>query len=721
MLISESQSTKSVESQALRTSVANLDNDEPPWSIPRERMKRRTRNEGRASPAASAKAKTPVPAVTVSTQVGGRPGFLPAAWLHSLSKLVERRGAWIIVGLALLVRLVHWWSVRASDPLYAHTLPETDMHTYWEWAKTIAAGDWLSRKQGVFYYGPLYPYWLAFWFKLFGPNYDVTHLLQVCVGVIAPLAIWDLTRRLFGPREAMVAGLLVALAAPILFYEQLLLMEGLLVGIHAGFLWCCIRAIRAEGRIPWRWALAAGFLAGLACLGRGNFQLVALAFIPTWYVAIRLRCAGVPPDTIKPTGECTPRSRAPLLGQSVAENKNKGEQDRLATCATGSPAVAPSGGQPNPGEYSTPHLWDVAQDRKAAWWAAFAYAAALCLVLGLSLARNGLVGGKWVLTTSNGPILLYIGNAPDAMGIFHYPDSFFALETKYGGDRGAVPWTRELIAATIANPWRFLTNLARKTVLFFNAYEIADNANYYLLGRFSPVVRYNPVGWQLIVALGVVGAWLTRRRWREQIVLYIYAATFAASIIAVFIVGRYRLEFLLPMAVWAGAAAMWLLEAMAARTWRRVYLPAAAVLVLIVLLDLRWSPAVAWNSPPNMPGVRPIRPNDFTLLARAHLDAKQVDKVKQTLGEGFAQHPWDQTLAKNLALMLESEGRFGPAAEVLRRYLSLMPGDFDMACELARILARSGNTAEAKKIVEKILEIEPSHQGARRLQEQLQP
>lgn len=669
---------------------------------------------------ASPRSKRPVPVVAVSSPSGAHRGVRPAAWSHSLSMLVERRGALIITALALLLRLVHWWYVRASDPLYAHTLPETDMHTYWEWAKTIAAGDWLSRKQGVFYYGPLYPYWLAFWFSLFGPSYDVTHLLQVAVGVIAPLAIWDLTRRLFGPREAIMAGLLVALAAPILFYEQLLLMEGLLVAIHAGFLWCCIRAVRAEARRPWGWALAAGFLAGLACLGRGNFQLVALAFIPTWYVAIRLRDSGVCPATPQFSSESLARGSDPHQSQ-VGAGKNEGEQNKSNIGGAESPALGLTGGQLPAGESVTADSRTVALKRKAAWGATFAYTAALCLVLGLSLARNGVVGGKWVLTTSNGPILLYIGNAPDAMGIFHYPDSFYALETKYGGDRGAVPWTRELLAAAIANPWRFLTNLARKTLLFFNAYEIADNANYYLLGRFSPLVRYNPVGWQLIVALGLVGAWLTRRRWREQIVLYVYSATFAASIIAVFIVGRYRLEFLLPMAVWAGAAVIWLGGAMADGAWRRVYLPAAVVLVLIVLLDLRWSPAVAWNSPANIPGIRPIRPNDFTLLARAYLETKQADKAKQTLGEGFAQHPWDQTLAKNFALVLESERRSGAAAEVLRRYLSLMPGDFEMACELARILARGGNTSEAKKIVEKILEIEPTHQSARKLRQQLQP
>lgn len=585
----------------------------------------------------------------------------------------ERWGGGLVAAVAAVTRLAHWLFVRARDPLYAHTLPETDMHTYWEWAKSIAAGDWLSRKQGVFYYGPLYPYWLAPWFRLFGPNFDLVHGLQAGIGVVAPLAVWDLARRLFGPREGLVAGLLVACAAPILFYEQLLLMEGLLVAIHALFLWSVGRGLLGEKRDAWKWAAISGLLAGLASLGRGNFQLVALLFVPTWFFTL---------------GVVTERRDAPP--------------------AAGRPSV-PSGGAQDA------TLSPSAAQRGYRWRALGAYALALGMVLGLSLARNGLIGGQWVLTTSNGPILLYIGNAPDSMGIFHYPDSFFALETKYGGDRGAVPWTRELVSAVAHSPGRFAQGLLRKAAIFLSSYEVADNANFYLLARFSPLVAWNPVGWSAIVAFGTLGLWLERQRWRSQLFLYVYAACFALSIIAVFVVGRYRLEFLLPMAIWAGPAVTRLFDALVLRRWSRVAALGAGAALLMLGLAPRWSPAIALNTPPGVRGVRPVRPNDYTLLARAYLEAKQVEKAKETLAEGFSVHPWDQSLAKNLAFVLEHQGQIAAAVDVLKRYLALAPGDVDMARELARLLVVAGRLQESEQLLQRILDVIPNDGQARQL------
>ncbi|MGC8742074.1 MAG: glycosyltransferase family 39 protein [Candidatus Sumerlaeaceae bacterium] len=598
-------------------------------------------------------------------------------WMRAFTRVAERRGAVLVAAVALVVRLAHWAFVRIYDPFYAHTLPETDMHTYWEWAKAIAAGDWLSRKQGAFYYGPLYPYWLALWFRFFGPNFDVVHGLQAAIGVVAPLAIWSLTRRLIGAREGLVAGLLIATAAPIIFYEQLLLMEGLLVAIHALFIWSVGRGLSDERRQAWHWAALSGLLAGLACLGRGNFQLVALLFLAVWYVAPRF-CRS---DTGGTCGSQAEASAHSPRAAGVFDGLRKLDQERLRAVA--------------------------------------AYAATLGLVLGLSLARNGLVGDKWVLTTSNGPILLYLGNAPDSMGIFHYPDSFFAIDAKYGGDRGAVPWTRELLVAIAHQPLQFVKGLARKIALFLSAYEVADNANFYLLGRFSPLVRWNPFGWQLILSFGVLGLWLERRHWRDHFFLYAYAASFALSIVAVFVVGRYRLEFLLPMAVWAGAGMIHLLEALAQRRWRRAAALTAVAIALWIAFAPRWSPAIGLNTPPGIAGVRPIRPNDYTLLARAFLESNRLREAEETLAEGFAEHPWDQTLAKNLALMLEHRGELLRASDVLRRYLAFMANDIDMARELARLLARAGRLEESRGLLQQLMEIAPNDTRTRQLLEEV--
>lgn len=575
---------------------------------------------------------------------------------------LARYGLAIVATTALIVRLVHWWYVRTNDPLYAHTLPETDMHTYWEWAKAIAGGDWLSRKQGIFYYGPLYPYFLAPLFVAFGPNYDIVHGVQVLVGVIAPIAVYATGRIIADERAGFIAGLLVALCGPILFYEQLLLMEGLLVAIHALFLWSVARGLASEGRSAARFAALSGVLAGLACLGRGNFQLVGALFVPVWWLATRLSDAA-----------------------------------RSTRAASASMPTAPS----------------------CAWRNTLAYAIAFGAVIVASLARNRIVGGQWVLSTSNGPILLYIGNAPDSMGIFHYPDSFLALKEKYGGDQGAVPWSQELLRSILQNPLTFFWGLLRKLWIFLNAYDVADNSNIYLLGRFSPLVKWNPIGWRLIVSLGFVGAWLTRRNWRKHFFLYAYALAFCASIVAVFVVGRYRLEFLLPFALWAGIAVGQAIEWWRAREWSAVAAAAGAALCLMLVLSPQLSPAAKLNTPPGVPGTRLIRPNDFLLLARAYKETNHPAEALAALREGFEIHPWDRPLALHLANMLEQSKDRDAAIRVLKRYLSLMRGDGDAALALAQLLARNGETAEALSLVQQILRVQPDNAGAQALLQRL--
>ena len=57
---------------------------------------------------------------------------------------------------ALAVRLVHVWQMRAT-PFFSVLLG--DSRGYDEWARRIAAGEWIGRD--VFYQAPLYPYFLG--------------------------------------------------------------------------------------------------------------------------------------------------------------------------------------------------------------------------------------------------------------------------------------------------------------------------------------------------------------------------------------------------------------------------------------------------------------------------------------------------------------------------------------------------------------------------------
>src|SRR5207244_3427575 len=81
--------------------------------------------------------------------------------------------------------------------------PLIDEEGYVRWAGRIAAGDWLG--QGVFYQDPLYPYLLALLFRISGSSLLFARFAQVLAGAGTVALLYFAARRLFGPREALVA------------------------------------------------------------------------------------------------------------------------------------------------------------------------------------------------------------------------------------------------------------------------------------------------------------------------------------------------------------------------------------------------------------------------------------------------------------------------------------------------------------------------------------
>lgn len=626
-----------------------------------------------------------------STPVHVSPSLSPAAPpLAGWAEAAIWHGFWIVLAAAAILQVVHWLSVRALDPLYAQTFRGFDMHNYWNWAQQIAKGDWLSQQmtgKAPFYYGPLYPYYLAVIFKIFGVQFGAAHIVQAIMGVAPPLLVWASARRLFGRGAALGAGLLAALCSPFLFYTQMLLMEGLLLLIHAGILYALVRGL--EGRKwGWAWALAAGMLSAAACWGRGNFLLAIPLLGAVWLLAPPMGWESSVPESADLDAEA---NADPGADSAKKEQSNRKKNSRFRDRA--------------------------AWMRGAALAGAFAFGSTL--LLGVTFARNLHVAKKAVLTTSNGPILFYIGNAHDSAGVLAYPPSFEALEKKYK-TREAVPWGRELARDIAARPGAWARLLLKKTWMFFNSYDIADNVSYYANFRYSPLVGWSPVGWRLLLALGALGIWRARRDWKRQVPLYVYCVGFAISIVAVFVVGRYRLQFLLPMLIWSGAGAAELLNLARARRWsglagRIVFAGAACALLAPV-----YSPGAAMNQSGAKDASPPlIRVNDYMSLANAHSQLGQREKARELYRECAANYPWYPNVFTNLGGMLIEDKQADAARQLLEGYIKIYRGDANLLITYAHACAASGDAAQARKALGEILRADPMNVRARNLLDQL--
>ncbi len=174
--------------------------------------------------------------------------------------------------------------------------------------------------------------------------------------------------------------------------------------------------------------------------------------------------------------------------------------------------------------------------------------------------RNVAVGGDLVLLSSNAGVNLFIGNNPDARGVFDLPRSSGLRNHDLHGSSVAVAeraagrelkpsevsryWTGRALRFVKDNPEKAGMLVLRKLGRLVGAYEIPNHLNfYYLRDRHVPILTWAAVGAWLIFPLGILG--LFRRglqgfRDVDRLALG-FLLTYSASLLPFFVTARYRL------------------------------------------------------------------------------------------------------------------------------------------------------------------------------------
>jgi len=189
---------------------------------------------------------------------------------------------WLIFGIALGIRVIHQLLVSRADPMYGFLLPGGDNYTYDRWANEIAQQFLLGWDRMPFFHGPLYPYFLSLIYLRFGHEHDPAAWTQRLIGALTVVLIFYLARRVFGKKAGWFAGLAAAACPLSLFYEGELLVETLMLFLHAATL--CI-LIEAAERKNFKWWALCGLALGLCCIGRPN-SLLLVPVAVFWIFAI---------------------------------------------------------------------------------------------------------------------------------------------------------------------------------------------------------------------------------------------------------------------------------------------------------------------------------------------------------------------------------------------------------------------------------------------------
>lgn len=118
-------------------------------------------------------------------------------------------------------------------------------------------------------------------------------------------------------------------------------------------------------------------------------------------------------------------------------------------------------------------------------------------------------------------------------------------------------WGTQLLESIADDPWRWLGLMGRKVVYLFNDWEQYNNLTYaYHKDRF-PLLKWNPLGWGLLL-LGAAGGLMLgwkRLSKAEAAAMGLCALAYAAGVLLFFVSARFRLPLAPLLCVFCGGLA----------------------------------------------------------------------------------------------------------------------------------------------------------------------
>jgi tetratricopeptide (TPR) repeat protein len=581
-----------------------------------------------------------------------------------------------LVGVFLLafgLRLVHVWQIRRS-PFFDVLLG--DAHGYDEWARRIAAGDWIGRD--VFYQAPLYPYFLGAIYSIAGRSLAAVRVVQALVGSVSSVLLALAGRRFFSPTVGLTAGLGLAVYAPAIFFDGLLQKSVLDVCFLTLSLWLIGRLLdEPSHRRLW---LSLGIAMGALSLTRENalvFIVVILGWCLVW---------------LKPN--------APSTRTHSAKRDAAKPGKRKAVVVSGVSGIVPF--------------------RVRVQFAA-TFVLGLAIVLMPVAIRNYAVGGGFYLTTSQFGPNFYIGNNPSADGTYmslrfgrgapEYERQDATDLAEHATGRTLTPaevssyWTDRALDFITAHPGRWLRLMGRKAVLLWNASEMLDTESQESYAEWSWPLRLG--GWfghfGLLVPLALAGAILAWRDRRRLDVLYAMTVCYAASVLMFYVFARYRLPLVPLLMLFASYALVTLASAWGKGLFDSALSAASALIVVVGAAVLSNWPVLSTSL------MKAITETNLGVELQAQGRTAEAEAHYQ---RAIAIEPDYAPAYNNLGVAERSTGAVDSAIRAYQHALSVKPDYPDAHYNLANALLEQNKPLEAAEHFRIALQSIPDSAGA---------
>ncbi len=538
--------------------------------------------------------------------------------------------------LALGVRILYIFQIDGS-PLFNH--PPVDGLTYLQHAAKLADGNWFGVGEPPFWQPPLYSYLLGLHRVLFADEvFYSLRFFQIVIGSLTCVLIWFVGRRLFRhtPMIAAVAAMAGTLYGPLIFFDGEFLPATLATFLNLAGLVLLLRC--QDKPSATRYALA-GVVFGLSALTVATvltFVLAAAAFV--WL------------DT----------------------------------------------------------RWQYTLAQRIRWPLAFLFGVAL-VITPVTL-RNVFIGGDGVLISSNAGINFWVGNNSDydeAVNIrpgWEWDDLLARPRLEAHLQRPSAAsdfFMQESWEYIRAQPLDYARLLARKAFLFWHGEEIGRNQDIYFWRNYSPILATTlwknfvafPFG--LVGPLAVLGLIVAVRQ-RGISLPVTFTMVYALSVVAFFIMARYRVPLIPMLLVYAAYGGYSVIQAVRSEPRPTAALHVGVLALLITLsnhgvtrMDMAGDPLIHFN------------------IGTAHSRNRDLKQARPAYERAVAQDSTYWEALFNLGSILGMQRDAAGASRIFERVTEALPDRVIAWISLARMRRVQGDRVGALKAYESGLQADP--------------
>jgi len=527
-----------------------------------------------------------------------------------------------LLGAAALLRVVYLFDYSANSVFWSEMM--LDAEVYDLWARDIVAGDWIGGSD-VFILPPLYPYFLALLYTIFGFKYSAVYAVQTVLGLLNIVMIHAIGRRVFGGYIPLIASGVAVLYGSFMFLDAKLMSTTL--GLSLSLALMILLLVAGERQTLTLWG-AAGAVLGLTALVRAE-TLLFFPFAAWWIWRVTRR-----PE----------RRKASTIDQ-----------------------YALAGRQP--------------------LFAIGVFAAFMMIAVSPATLRNWIVTSDWSLSnliSSQAGITFYQANNKDARGLYVPLAGFTGnpqeqsseektlaeKETGRPMERSEVTrfWFRKGLGWILSNPVDFLVLEANKLQRFLGSYEYSTEYLFTVERESVGTLWAVSLPFALISSLAMIGmATQAREGWRNPaLLLMLFVVSNFIVVMLFYVSSRYRMPSA-PYLILFAAAGGWRLwegfrsQVAARRVEAGIYAAVAALLFVVFHLQVDES----------------ARIQEANVHYNAGNQYYEIGRFEEAVGEyrrAVAGDGRNWRAFFNMGNTLQRLGRTAEALEAYRSVLEVNPG-----------------------------------------------